>query len=212
MVMISTEIHHEVDFAEMIRSLSEEELRLLLQKLRRYAWQRFRRLHDATGCDLDDMVHRSLLDVLEGKRHARSDDVQSLRGLTLFSFLAGVIRSNVSHTWEKEKKNVALDDLVFNRISTDADRQLIERGRNDRESGWLREVDDKADFQRLMKQIFAVVGKDPELAQIVTVWERDPGLKPNEVAAELGIGIHKMRTAQKRLRRLLLHSAPLSND
>lgn len=123
----------------------------------------------------DDLIHDSIADVILGRR-CWPDDV------AFEVFLCQVIRSKVSHLREKEGKVAPLSEVPPPPRPSHL-------------------YDDRIDWQRFKEGILALVSGNKQLTQIAVVWTNDPDLRPQEIAASLGLSRAEMRNAQKRLAR-----------
>jgi DNA-directed RNA polymerase specialized sigma24 family protein len=143
------------------------------------------RLPPPPGATADDLIDEAIIAVRLGARKWPD-------GVDAFNLLWGIIRSRVSHFWEKEGR------MQPTHIGPD----ITLQARTD--SKYLRPREDmeaQAAFHELRDKMLALVADDPLLERIVELLAKD--LKPKEVADELGISMKEMHNAQKRLRRKL---------
>jgi DNA-directed RNA polymerase specialized sigma24 family protein len=191
---------------EELDAITQDQWVEIWQKLRLHAWKRYGSLRDKIGVDLDDMVHQAIADTLQGKR--RWPPIDKLTGekkrVDLFPFLCEVIRSNVSHQLEEERKKVSIEGTVSDSLE-DSDLISLEEMITEPISEYLRyeAIYNRVFYAQLVSKMYEMVKEDEELSEIVRVWTRDPNLKPKEIAQELGLSIEEVRNAQKRLRRKL---------
>ena len=191
---------------EELDAISKEQWVEIWQKLRLHTWRKYKSLQDKIGLDLDDMVHQAIIDTLERKR--RWPPIDKLTGMKkhvdLFPFLCEVVRSNISHQLEEERKKISIEGTVSN-PSEDSDLISLEGMISGPISEYLRyeAIYNRVFYVQLVSRMFELVKGDEELSEIVKVWTRDPSLKPSEIAQELGLSIEEVRNAQKRLRRKL---------
>ncbi len=160
--------------------ITETEWNQLWLKLRCHTWHKYRWLHERTGKDLDEIVSQAVLDTLSGARNWPPD-------VGLFYFLCRTVESIVSHTWEREKRVLSLDD--FRAPVTSPNLHLV--------------IDTHEDYQRLTDKMVELVSYDNELTEIIKLWRADPDLKPRDLARELGLSAAQVYAAKKRLRRAL---------
>lgn len=186
-----------------LRQVTEEQWAEAWIKLRLHTWKKYRWLHDITGEDLDDIAHQAIIDTWSGKR--RWPPIDHVTGLlrhdvTLLFFLSEVVRSIVSHRWEKTKTTLPFDDF----FSTTNGPQL-ENALTQPTSLVVRPVDvqKQLEYKRLTDRMLNLVEDDKEVFQIVKLLRVYPDLRPREIAEMLSMTMPQMRAAQKRLRRLL---------
>lgn len=191
------------DSKDPLHSITEQQWTELWHKLRLHAWKRYRWFHDLTGEDLDEIAHQAITDTLTGKRRwppVDDDSRQSAEPVGLYPFLCGVVRSIVSHNWERAKNKISLDSTRKYSEGLDLDRQTTARNQLVGRAG---EIDNITDYKQLTDKMLELVSFDKEVFRIVELLRADPDLRPREIATELGFTMPQMRAAQKRLRRLL---------
>jgi DNA-directed RNA polymerase specialized sigma24 family protein len=191
-----------------LESLTEEEWTEILQKLRLYTRKRYGFLHYKLGLDLDDVVYQAIADTLQGKRRWPPVDRVSgdtRKDVSLFVFLCNVVSSIVSHRMEEERRKVSIERITPSDFREDSDVASLEAVANVSIGEYLRceAIYNRLVYVQLTKRMRELVSDDEELTEIVGLWSEDPGLKPSEIAEQLGLDIGKMRSAQKRLRRRL---------
>jgi DNA-directed RNA polymerase specialized sigma24 family protein len=187
-----------------ISSLTDEEWADIYKRLRLFAKRRFFWVEKKIGVDTDDLVHQAIRDTLLGIRRAPP-------GINVFVFLCQVIRSEVSHRWDRAHREISLDAPNRSNAERKYDPEnlppdsietlLQESGEL---SGGQRDPFLQADFAQLKDEVLALVEQDEELTEIVKLLFEDPQLKPSELAQILGFPMSRMRAAQKRLRRRLV--------
>ena len=194
-----------------LASVTREQWVELWAKLRLHTWKRYRWLHERLGEDLDDVAHQAILDTMRGTRRWPPIDARDggVRGdVSLFSFLCEVVRSNVSHIWERERRKVSVDAPGLANDREESEQKFIDSvlnasakkyphlvGRDDGESRVI--------YNLVTGRMLELVAADAEVHAIMKLWREEPDMKPSEVAVKLGFEMPRMRAAQKRLRRLL---------
>jgi DNA-directed RNA polymerase specialized sigma24 family protein len=201
---LSPQTHH-------LASVSDEEWEELWRKLRLHTWRRHGWLCEKFGWDLDAIAHQAILDTLEGIRRWPPTDGETGRprdDVSLLSFLCQIVRSIISHRYDKEKGRLSLESSDLDSGPGPSVNQSHERLLQDisfRYPQLVRPDTTERDvmYRLLAEEMCEVVAGDAEVLEIVKVWCADPTLKPSEIAVHLGLSMEQMRAAQKRLRRLL---------
>jgi hypothetical protein len=185
------------DSKDPLHSISEQQWTELWHKLRLHAWKRYRWLHDVTGEDLDEIAHQAIMDTITGTRRWPPPDDGSgeSKDVPLFPFLCGVVRSIVSHNWERAKNKISLDNLPSN-FNAEVLGELRQTTASSR-------IENVTDYKQLTDKMLELVSFDKEVFRIVELLRTYPDMRPREIAEELGFTMPQMRAAQKRLRRLL---------
>jgi DNA-directed RNA polymerase specialized sigma24 family protein len=136
---------------------------------------------------VDDFIHDALLAVCLGKREWPEH-------IDAFTLLSGIIRSQISHVRQKNRRM----------RSTDIGPDITPRARQDSRYLTRREdMQEQPDFHEICDKMRELVADDPVLVRIVELWIKDSSLKPSDIAKALKISMTEMRNAQKRLRRRL---------
>lgn len=194
-----------------LSSITMEEWTIMYQKLRLHTHKRYYWLRRELGEDLDEIAHRAILDTMTGTRRWPPIDKQTegvRGGISLFSFLCEVVRSNVSHIWEREKRRVSIETSSATQDEEDHGQRIFENLLNEaaRKYPNLVRPDDTESqvfYNRIVDKMLEMVAGDQECSEIVKLWSKEPDLKPSEIGEILGLPMPKVRAAQKRLRRLL---------
>lgn len=194
-----------------LASVTREQWVELWTKLRLHTWKRYYWLSERLGENLDEVAHQAILDTMRGiRRWPPSNAVtgETRRDVSLFTFLCEVVRSNVSHIWEKEKRRVSIDSFDSTIDGKENNQKFIENLLNESTKKYPHLVsrDDSESiviYNLITEQMLKLVAKDTEVYEILNLWRKEPDAKPSEIAARLGFDMPKVRAAQKRLRRLL---------
>ena len=134
--------------------------------------------------DIEDIVSEAILDTYTGHRNWPSE---SHPNLELFVFVCGVIRSKVSHAWEKAVKLTYIEDNVEEILSLAHPTASAEQ---------------QAIYHELCNQMLGSI-RDESLVQLLGLIADTPDLKPGEMAHLLNKPIEVIRNDLKRLRRIL---------
>lgn len=194
-----------------LASVTREQWVEVWAKLRLHTWKRYKWFHDRFGEDLDEIAHQAILDTMRGTRRWPPIDARNgeVRGdISLFSFLCEVVRSNVSHIWDREKRKVSIDSSNSTNDSEEFEQKFIDNLLNATAKKYPHlvnrdDVESIVIYNRITEQMLELVAEDAEVHQIMKLWREEPDMKPSEIAVKLGFDMPKVRAAQKRLRRLL---------
>lgn len=183
---------------DRLKAISEEQWAEIWQRLRLHAWRRYKYIHRHYGLDLDDVVQQAIFDTLQGLRLWPEE-------VSIFSFLCGVVRSIISHQLEQEKRKLSIDSEEANSSISRTDMISLEAMVNGSIGEYLKyeAIFNTLVYDELANKMYEMVQEDKVMAQIVQLWSSDPGLKPHDIAEELGLSIKELRNVQKRLRRKL---------
>ena len=164
------------DVLSALEQLTPEAIDRLRLKLRKRFGEFLRKIPDAP--DPDELLHETIVDLLEGIRHCPLDHA----GLPVYLF--NIVRSKTSHLYEKWKKE---------RIVKESE-AILERENNQMEA---------ADAPNLYHKIMAMVADDVILRQIVeyrlTHPEEEP-IKAQKIADQLGYDLKEVYNANRRLK------------
>lgn len=144
-------------------------------RLRLRLWRRFggqlRNIPDAPTPD--DLLHNAIEDLLADRRHCPLDSIE------LTSCLLNIVRSKVSHLYEKWRREgiVKVSDDILNTVRI-ADEQNSE----------------------LREKILAFVADDELLSRVVEYRLDYPEAKAREIADALGVEMQEMYNANRRLK------------
>src|SRR5262245_59622290 len=151
-----------------------------------------------------------MLDSMNGVR--RWPPIDSKTGkqnpdVSLFYFLTEVIRSKVSHVWQRERRRVSIDSNDESEFDG-FDRGLIDRLLSDSaeihpEFFRYDHTESDAAYNQTTARMLEIVAHDKEMYRIAKLWRDQPNLKPRELAKCLDLTMPQVRAAQKRLRRIL---------
>jgi hypothetical protein len=189
-----------------IKEVTRDEWTEIWSKLRLYAWKRFGWLHDRIGLDLDEIVHKAIHDTLIGVR--RWPPVKTKTGeikkVDLFYFLCQVVRSNVSHEWEREKKRVPIDSVGNGYDQDEYHLKSLETLIYEAAEAYPYlvhpiPIDRQLIDKEFEQKVFDLLENDEILTKVLKLLYA--GVKPLTIAQELGMTIEEVRAAQKRLRR-----------
>jgi|SRR5215207_1285300 len=193
-----------------LASVKEEQWIEVWVKLRFHTRKRYSWLSRRLGVDLDDIAHQAIVDTMSRKR--RWPPIDALTGemkteVNLFSFLCEVVRSNISHVWERERRTVSIDTDSTN-DPKEFNQEFIDYLLNESANTYHHsvkpdDIESNVTYNDITDKMLNIVASDTEVYRIVELWREEPDLKPKELAARLGIPIYRVRAAQKRLRRLL---------
>lgn len=192
--------------SKLLEDISEEEWTIHWNELRVYARKRFGWLEGRQGLNLEELVSKAIVDTMTGKRRWPPIDRKTGRvktGVQLLPFLCEVLRSNVSHEWERIKRTVPIESSDY---SGDARLRSLERLLTEESSSYPYLIqpespESQAISNDLKARVYELISDDEDLVNILKL--RYEGLKPKAVANELGLSMEAMRAAQKRLRRIV---------
>ncbi len=159
------------NIATTLERLSSTEL----NKIRLRLWQKFgqqlRNIPDAPTPD--DVLHAAIEDLLADRRHCPLEQIE------LATCLINIVRSKVSHLYEKWKREgiVKVSETMLNTIQTDT------------------EVDSE-----LRDKILAFTTDDPLLRRIVEYRLEYPEAKARDIAQAVGVNMQEMYKANRRLK------------
>ncbi len=191
---------------DVLSSLSEGEWRDLYNRLRFFTYKRYGLL----GLDLREVVHQSILEVLQGKRPLPPVHLQTGESdlkLSLFLSLCLVIRSNVAHQLEFERRSQTHTqelDLDMEELLLDEPGKSQDLGKRRAVFLGIRDSKSKADGNNFREKIEETLSDNQEVATVVELW-RD-GCSPKEIALETGFSLPQifriLKQFQKKLIRL----------
>lgn len=126
-----------------------------------------------------DLAHAAIMDVLNGNRRLPED-------VKLFVTLHEIVRSKVSNFVAKKMRRgtVALDEKLL-AITADA----------------ATDGKQHASYEHFKDAVRGYVRDDPFLERMIEYLFEDPLLKPADLAAMMGVDVHEVYNAYKRLRR-----------
>lgn len=181
--------------------LKKDELTDLVDRLRVFTYHKYGKNEAKLGLDLENQIMQAMLDTHNGIRHYPPVDKDGIlrRDVSLCAFLCMVIQSNISHSLEKNKNVVSLDEWMQTHELSNTQNNLSSEPKWSRLS-WPREsAQQQEDFILLCYCIRKVVEGDSQLTDIVNLLIEDPSLKPGGIAYILGLSRNELRSAQKRL-------------
>ena|SRR5215213_6748397 len=195
---------------QQLSSLSEvqwEDLfkRLLIFTHKRYGWRK-----ELSGWDLQDIVQQAIIETIEGKRRwppKNSETGEPDPNVNLFLFLCNVIKTDVSHLLEKERRKSRTEvhelDLDLERLLEESD--APDKDLHKRRAAFLSNENSEsvALYHELSEKIHKAVANDEELTNVVDLLIYMPDSKPREIAEHLGLSIQQIYPILKRLRRRL---------
>ena len=181
---------------EALNSLSEEEMLDLYNRLRFYA----RFMYGWFRTDFDDIVQEAIVAALSGRRNWTVKDDLPIPPL---QFIKGIIRSNISHEFDKKYTEVLLEDNE-------------ERGLNEiwdwiitKKSGGWRSPEDAANIEAtyhiLCRDILHMVSDDSDLTDLVKALIDTPDATLKDLAERLDMSITGTHRALKKLRERILN-------
>lgn len=173
---------------------------------KRYGW-----LKDKYGWDLQDIVQQAIIDTLEGKRRWPPSDSQTgdpRPNLNLFLFLCGVIRSNVFHQLEKERRKPHLEvtELDFGLEPLLEESELSDKALPRMSEALLsnQNSESMALYHELSERIHSAVADDHDLTKVVDLLLNTPDYRPKEIAQQLGLPLPQVYRILKRLQKRLI--------
>jgi DNA-directed RNA polymerase specialized sigma24 family protein len=173
--------------AAILRSLPEDKLIDLLDRLRLFAAKRY---YGALNCD--DLAMQAITEVLVGKRSWNP-------AFTTFQNLCWIIRSIAANQLEKERRAIS--------IAYDADRiyvnspHIINPARAEHSPANDYETDETR--KKISHLLRKAINKDSLLGRIVDTALNTGRWKPKEIAAKLNISESEVHNARRRIRRRL---------
>jgi hypothetical protein len=165
------------DIVAAVENLSAEEYDRLRLRLWRQFGQQLRRMPDAPTPD--DLLHDAIEDLLADRRHC------PLARVDFVICLMNIVRSKVSHLYEKWKQNGI--NIVSEELLTKL-QMAAENGAPDDASSELEE------------KILACLADDARLTAIVEYRLDHPEARAQEIAEHLGFGMQDMYNANRRLK------------
>jgi hypothetical protein len=190
----------------LLSSLSEEEWLDLYNRLRFFTYKRYGLL----GLDLRQVLHQSILEALQGNRPLPQVDSQTGESdlkLNLFLSLCLVIRSNVAHQLEFERRSKAHNqelDLDMEQLLLDEPGKSQDLGKRRAVFLGNRDSKSKARGNDFKEKIEETLSDNQEVATVVDLWRH--GCSPKEIASETGFSLPQifrlLKQFQKKLIRL----------
>ncbi|HJQ68305.1 MAG TPA: sigma-70 family RNA polymerase sigma factor [Blastocatellia bacterium] len=168
-----------------LKDITEEEWYVIYQKLRLFTHKRYWYLRGKAGLELDDVVQQAIVDTLQGKRTWPPAD----ENLTIFAFLRGVIRSNISNELTRAGNNVLVWPSEHGSVSEDHQPRTQQ----------AQLPDQQAISKELLEKLHQTIGEDERLVEVLK--KLLLGFTPKQIADELGVDITEVRNAQKRLKK-----------
>lgn len=194
-----------------LASITKEQWVEMWAKLRLHTWKRYYWLNARLGENLDELAQQAILDTMNGTRRwppidARTGEARA--DISLFSFLCEVVRSNVSHIWDREKRKLSIDTFNQDEELQEFDQKTINNLLNNAAKKYphlvsTADTESTVIYNLITEKMLKMVEADTEVHEIIKLWREEPDCKPSEIAERLGFDISKVRAAQKRLRRLL---------
>ena len=172
------------DIVSAVENLFTEDYDRLRLRLWRQFGRRLRNIPDAPTPD--DLLHDAIEDLLVGRRHCPLERVE------LTTCLVNIVRSKVSHLYEKWKKTGIV------KVSEDV--LKWEASQNTTEEPGI----------KLREKILECVDDDPLLKRIVEYRLDHPKAKAREIAETLGVNVQEMYNANRRLKARLKRVATLT--
>jgi hypothetical protein len=192
---------------QLLSSLSEEEWVDLYNRLRLFTYVRYGRL----GLDLEEVVHRSIVDTLLGNKRLPSVSWQSGESdpkLSLFLSLCFVIRSNVAHQWEFERRGAKTHTQE---LDLDMEQLLLDEPGGSQNLGKRRAAllgnqgsKSKAHRNDIKEKIQEALADNQEVAIVVNLWAN--GYSPKEIASQTGLSLPKIFQILKQFQKKLIRS------
>jgi DNA-directed RNA polymerase specialized sigma24 family protein len=177
--------------------MSEDEWKELWKRLKlitykHYGWL----LNRIRGLDLDEVI----LDAIEDtffciRQWPPIDSNGEIKDVALLYFLCQTIRSKISNLIKQSQRHVSIQDEMNAEhfVSLEQSSLLSIQAKG--------ESDEQARYNQLSEMLLKSVRSDPLLERIVNLHIVDPGIKPREIAHNLGVSIRQVQNAQKRLNR-----------
>lgn len=193
---------------QLLETISEEQWVEMWHKLRLHIKIRYQWLLERLNLKPEDLANQAILDTLQGKRRWPPNNQTGMinEDVSLFAFLCGVVRSNASHLWNREKSNRSFEEVNLTNGHRSVMPQSLEMILNARSDYYpalvkIGNIEQWIINKEKTERLCGLVAGDKELVGIITELRKDPTLKPSELAENLGLSIEKVRAAQKRLRR-----------
>jgi len=208
--------------SELLSSMTEEEWLDLYNRLRLFTYKRYYWLRDQTNLDLEGIIQEAIIDTIQGKRRWPSvdkdtDEVKQIslevKQISLFVFLCDVIRSKVSHLWEREKRQLSLDSFYENnsvlepKLEDSAKREAM---LNESATEYLNLISRQDPYNQLVHKevvdkMLNLVSHDETLAKILQLWLQEPDLKPKQIAEKMGLNVKQIYVILKKLQKRLVN-------
>jgi CRP-like cAMP-binding protein len=208
---------------QQLSSLSEVQWEDLFKRLLMFTHKRYGWLKELSGWDLQDIVQQAIIDTLDGKWRWPPKDSQTAvaQNLSLFLFLCNVIRNDVSHLREmerrKSRKEVHELDLHLERPlleeSEVSDKDLLERraaflSNQNSESNELENLPGpnngfaSAEATSVARVLYPLAEGEQELIDLIDAVAIFGCRKREDLADLLAVSPQEITKRQKRLRSL----------
>jgi len=188
---------------EYLSRLTEEEWIDIWKRLRLFTYRNYRWITLRSGLDLDEVILDAIEDVYFGKRHL-------IPNISIVVFLCAVIRSKISHIWERERKKVSIDrlreeEMDSERFSSEVFDTIFDTLLEGQSSLRFQRVesDQQTVYNELVTRILETIQGDLVLTRIVQLLIETPDLRPKDIAQELSLSQEEVRKARRRLKRRL---------
>ncbi|HXQ32582.1 MAG TPA: hypothetical protein VN843_01040 [Anaerolineales bacterium] len=200
--------------SELLSSMTEEEWLDLYNRLRLFTYKRYYWLRDQTNLDLEGIIQEAIIDTIQGKRRWPSVDKDTDEvKISLFVFLCDVIRSKVSHLWEREKRQLSLDSFYENtsvlepKLGDSAKREVL---LNESATEYWSLISRQDPYSQLVHKevvdkMFNLVSHDETLTKILQLWLQEPDLKPRQIAERMGLNVKQIYLILKKLQKRLVN-------
>jgi DNA-directed RNA polymerase specialized sigma24 family protein len=195
--------------SELLSSMTEEEWLDLYNRLRLFTYKRYYWLRDLEG-----IIQEAIIDTIQGKRRWPSVDKDTDEvKISLFVFLCDVIRSKVSHLWEREKRQLSLDSFYENtsvlepKLGDSAKREVL---LNESATEYWSLISRQDPYSQLVHKevvdkMFNLVSHDETLTKILQLWLQEPDLKPRQIAERMGLNVKQIYLILKKLQKRLVN-------
>src|ERR1700752_2449736 len=200
--------------SELLSSMTEEEWLDLYNRLRLFTYKRYYWLRDQTNLDLEGIIQEAIIDTIQGKRRWPSVDKDTDEvKISRFVFLCDVIRSKVSHLWEREKRQLSLDSFYENtsvlepKLGDSAKREVL---LNESATEYWSLISRQDPYSQLVHKevvdkMFNLVSHDETLTKILQLWLQEPDLKPRQIAERMGLNVKQIYLILKKLQKRLVN-------
>jgi DNA-directed RNA polymerase specialized sigma24 family protein len=171
---------------QQLSSLSEVQWEDLFKRLLIFTHKRYGWLKELAGWDLQDIVQQAIIETIEGKRRwppRNSETGEPDSNVNLFLFLCNVIRSDVSHLLEKERRESRTEvheiDLDLERLLEESD--APDKDLQKRRAAFLsnQSSESMALYHELSERIHKAMADDQELTNVVDLLIYVPDSKPS---------------------------------
>jgi len=181
-------------YADHIRQLSKDDWEEIYKKAVYCAFKQIKS-KALEGIDAEDMAQKAMMDILNGTRNANHEKV------SLITLILNTVKSNISHLFNKQSR-------VGHIGSADGEPSPFEQP-NDFEDcrphlvPEPQSIEKKLIDEEVVERAKAMLRGDEKLLKVIDLYLDNPGIKPKEIAKELGIKVSDVNNIKKRLSRRL---------